>query len=112
MVEIDLRFSVFVFLRALPSWLSLARAQRNDIAAAATSDALGDGPVRLRHFDAEGFSGFCSDISVFETDDLTAFYFVMERLQDSPLFTKPYFELVQIVPAIEDGFRAFEQSTV
>jgi hypothetical protein len=34
----------------------------------------------------------------------------MERLRDTDLFAKPYFEIVNIIPAIEDGFRAFEQS--
>jgi transposase InsO family protein len=52
----------------------------------------------------------CSDISLFESDDLIAFYAVMERLRDSVLFAKPYFELVQIVPAIEEGFQHYEQS--
>ena len=102
------RFIIFVFLRALPAWLSLSHAQRNEIGSAALTQALTDETVTLRHFDAEAFTGFCSDVSVFEATDLMAFYFVMERLRDSPLFATPYFEVIQIVPAIEDGFRHFE----
>ena len=104
------RFTVFVLVRALPAWLSLPRDRRNEIGADAIAKALGDDKVALRHFDAEAFSSFCSDISVFETADLAAFYFVMERLRDSQLFAKPYFELIQILPAIEGGFRRFEQA--
>ena len=104
------RYSVFVFLRALPSWLALPRGRRNEIATAALSGALKDDQVKLRYFDAEAYSGFCSDIALFETNDLTAYYHVMERLRDTPLFATPYFELVQIIPAIEDGVREFEQS--
>lgn len=104
------RYSVFVCLLALPSWLALPRWRRSEIGDAALSDALNGGQVRLRHFDAEAYSGFCSDMSVFETDDLTAYYYVMERLRDTPLFTTPYFEIVQIIPTIEDGFRQFERA--
>jgi hypothetical protein len=103
-------FAIFVLLRALPSWLSLPRSRRNEIASAALAGALTDASVKLRHFDAEAFTAVCSDISVFEADDLTAFYFAMERLRDTPLFAEPYFELIQIIPAIEDGFRRFEQA--
>lgn len=103
-------YTVFVMLRALPSWLRLARTERAAIGSAALGDALREGTVRLRHFDAEAFSSVCSDLSVFETHDLRDFYRVMERLRDTPLFTHPHFELVQIIPAIEDGYRHFEQS--
>lgn len=30
-------------------------------------------------------------------------------LRDSPMITVPYFEVVQIIPAIEDGYIAFER---
>jgi hypothetical protein len=102
------RFTIFILLRALPAWLSLPRAQRSAIATEALSVALAEAPVTLRHYDAEAFSAFCSDLSVFETDDLGAFYFVMERLRDTPIFAVPYFDLIQILPAIEDGYRHFE----
>jgi len=98
----------------LPSWLRLSRADRNAIGSTALADALKDDALKddavtIRNFDAEAFTGFCSDVAAFEADDLIDFYFVMERLRDSALFAKPYFELVQIVPAIEDGFRHFER---
>ncbi|WP_296580686.1 darcynin family protein [Xanthobacter sp.] len=101
-------FTIFVLLRALPAWLSLSRSRRNEIASAAMAHAFTDAAVTLRHFDAEAFTAVCSDVSVFETSDLAAFYFTMERLRDTPLFAAPYFELVHIIPAIEDGFRRFE----
>ena len=44
-----------------------------------------------------------------ETTDLVAYYEFMERLRDSPMITTPYFQITQIVPTIEDGFRQFEQ---
>lgn len=103
------RFTVFVLVRAMPAWLSLSRPAREDIATAAYAEALGQGTVTVRHFDAEAFTACCSDIVVFGTEDLVAFHCVMERLRDSALFSVPYFEVVRIIPAIEDGYRHFER---
>lgn len=102
-------YTVFVLLRALPAWLGLSREQRNDIAETSLSDALEGNSVTLQHYDAEAFSSFCSDVSVFTAHNLLDFYCVMERLRDSPMFSVPYFELVQILPALQDGFRYYEQ---
>lgn len=101
-------FTIFVMLRTLPAWLALPRPQRNDIGQRALRHALKEGTVSVRHFDAEAFTTTCTDVAVFETRDLHAFYRVMERLRDSPLLVVPYFELMQIIPGIEDGFRQFE----
>ncbi|MCM2293445.1 hypothetical protein NAC44_14035 [Allorhizobium sp. BGMRC 0089] len=110
MTTIPNPFSIFVLLKTRPGWLSLSRPQRNAIAQAAFSSALDQTDVRVRLFDAEAFCGFCTDIALFETEDMKAFYGVMERLRDSPFFAVPYFDVVQILPSIENGFKAFEAS--
>lgn len=102
------RWAIFVHLRTTPAWLALPRAERGRIAGAAFAAALPDDRVSLRYFDAEAFSGRCTDVAMFETTDLAAYYFAIERLRDSPLFTTPYFEVAEIIPTIEDGFQAFE----
>jgi len=102
------RWAIFMHLRTTPAWLRLPRAERARIAEAAFGPALHDMPVRLRYFDAEAFSGRCTDVAMFETEDLQAYYFVVERLRDSPIFTTPYFEVVDVVTTIEDGYSAFE----
>lgn len=43
----------------------------------------------MRYFDAEAFTTQCSDV----------------------MMTEPYFELVQIVPAIEEGYQAYEKAS-
>ncbi len=102
------RFAIFLQLKALPAWLALSRADRRVIADKAFAYALKDGRVTLRHFDAEAFSAPTSDIALFETGDLAAYYFAIERLRDSPIFAHPYFDVIAIHPTIEDGYRAFE----
>ena len=102
------RFHIFMLLEALPAWLSLDRTVRGKIAEEALGASLSGFNVTHRHYDAEAFSGSCSDISVFETDDLTAYYYVIERLRDSAFFAVPYFRVIDIIPTIAEGYRDFE----
>ncbi|WP_210237453.1 darcynin family protein [Martelella lutilitoris] len=102
------KFTIFMLLTATPAWLRLSRPERNRIAGETLTGALAGLDVTHQHFDAEAFCGVCSDVAVFETDDLGAYYCVIERLRDTAIFREPYFEVVQIIPAIGDGFRQFE----
>jgi len=104
----DTPFSLFLLLRTTPAWLALSRDERNNIAGQAMNLALSGQAVSLRYFDAEAFSGRCTDLALLSAMDLRACYKVIERLRDSPLFSVPYFEVVDIIPTLEDGFRAFE----
>lgn len=78
-----MRHVFFILLRATPAWLRLSRAQRRALSDQHPAPLL-QGP--LHH------------------------YFFIEHLRDSPMFTVPYFELRQIIAAIEDGYQAFEQA--
>lgn len=103
------RYAMFVHLRALPSWLALPRARRRTLAGRHLGGALARHPaVAVRHFDAEAFSADCSDVMLAESGDPLAYYHFMEDLRDSPLLAVPYFEVVRIVPAIEDGYLGYE----
>lgn len=103
-------YTYFVFLRATPAWLRLSRSERDRLAQQHLTPLLGEPEhLRMRFFDAEAFSAFCSDVMMIETDDPMRHYFFMEGLRDTPLIHTPYFEVLQIVPALEDGFRAYEK---
>jgi hypothetical protein len=104
----SVRYTAFVLLRALPAWLNLSREKRREIAASVQSTVF-DGPdVKVRYFDAEAFSARVSDVAMFEFSDMKAYYFMMEKLRDSPMLTFPYFHVEEIIPAIENGYQAFE----
>lgn len=108
-MQATMTYTFFVLLRATPAWLALTRPQRRAVTAEHLEPLLTRSPeLRVRHFDAEAFSAVCSDVMLIETRDPAHHYFFMERLRDSLFLTVPYFELVHIVPAIEDGFKAFE----
>lgn len=105
----ETRYALFLMLQATEAWLRLPRDERRRLSDTHVGGALQRyAALRLRHFDAEAFTAECSDVMLIETADLTAYYDFMEVLRDGPLLTVPYFRVVRIVPAIEDGFRAFE----
>ncbi|MCO6186249.1 darcynin family protein [Rhizobium sp. L1K21] len=104
------KYTIFMLLTARPEWLRLTRDERSRIAGEALETAMAGLNVNHRHFDAEAFSAFCSDVAVFETGSLGDYYFTIERLRDTPFFAVPYFDVVAIIPAIEDGFAQFEKS--
>lgn len=100
---------VFVLLNT-NALLRLSRTERHSIADTLLSTTIDDQDVTLRMFDSEAFSTQCTDIAMFQAKDMHSFYFAMERLRDSVLITEPYFEIVEIIPTIEDGFKIFEQN--
>ncbi|MBI1262725.1 MAG: hypothetical protein GC184_13485 [Rhizobiales bacterium] len=108
MSQTDVSYTVFMLLRTTPAWLRLTRERRNAIAGHAFETAMKGDAVTMSYHDAEAFSGRATDVAVFRTIDLYAYYAVVERLRDSALFTEPYFEVVDIIPTIEEGYRRFE----
>jgi hypothetical protein len=106
-----LKYTFFVLLKATPQWLRLTREERGALADEHLVAVLSQMPqLTMRHFDAEAFTTVCSDVMMIETPDPRQYYFFIEKLRDSPLVTTPYFEIVQIIPAIEDGYRAYEEA--
>ncbi len=103
-------YVALVLLRATARWLRLPRVERNAFNDTVLAPVFAQyaGRVAVRHLDMEAFTGRCSDIALLETADPRAFYFLMEELRDTALFTEPYFEVVDILLGLEDGYRAFE----
>lgn len=100
---------VIVQLTALPSWLSLARGERQRVIAEQVGPALNDHPgCSVRWIDAEAMTAQCSDVVIVETRDLRAWNHLWERLRDSDLFAVPYFRTESIVMGIEDGYLDYE----
>jgi hypothetical protein len=107
-----MNYTYFVLLRAMPAWLSLSREERRSLANQHLNATLArfQGRLTLRYFDAEAFSAPCSDVMMIETRDPQHHYFFMEQLRDSVLFGVPYFDVLNIISSIEDGYQAFEAS--
>lgn len=100
----------FMSLRSQPAWLALSRQQRADYIAEHVRPVFARHPqVRMRFYDAEAFSGRCTDMAVFETDDLRAYGFLIDALRDLEFFGLPYFEVLDVIPAMEDGYVDYDE---
>ncbi|SBS26380.1 hypothetical protein MSP8887_04193 [Marinomonas spartinae] len=105
------KYTFFVHMNATAAWLSLSREERNRYFTETIGDIFARYPdVSVRLYDCEAFTTRCSDIAVYETENLQHYYFLIEALRDSQVFTVPYFEVVDIFPALENGFEEYEAS--
>ena len=99
----------FALMRVHPNWLRLSRPERRRFEEDTLKPIYARYPeVRMRWFDAEAFTARCSDVAMFETESMQAFYYLIDALRDSKLMTEPYFEFVDIIPAVENGFRDYD----
>jgi hypothetical protein len=105
------KLTFFMHLRSCAAWLALSRQARADFIAATVRPILARYPdVRLRFYDAEAFTGRITDVAVFETTNLRAYYFLIDALRDTPFLGLPYFEVIEIVPAIEGGYQEYSDA--
>jgi hypothetical protein len=104
-------YTFFIHMNATKQWLSLTRKERGAYFAKWQKDIFASYPkVSVKFYDVEAFSARCSDIAVYETEDIQSYYFLIEELRDSEVYTVPYFEVVDIFPALENGFAEFESA--
>lgn len=105
------RYTFFMSLRSTPDWLKLSREDRQRFLGREVRPICARYPaVTMRFYDAEAFSGRCTDIAVFETADLEAYTFLIDGLRDTEFFSHPYFEVLDIVPAVEDGYVEYDHA--
>lgn len=93
------------------SWLAMSREQRNRFNEARLGPILAacNDRVRLRFFDAEAFRADVSDFVLFEFEDPKDYYFLMEKLRDTELFTQEWLTVKDFFMGIEGGYQAFEK---
>jgi len=65
--------------------------------------------VGAQHFDAEAFSARPTDFLFLTTDDIRAYYFLVEELRETPLFRDGLAEIDVIHVGIADGYREFNE---
>jgi hypothetical protein len=92
-------------------WLALTREERSRFRETRMKPILEQyrGKVGLRYFDAEAFCAEVSDFALFEFEDLKDYYFLMEELRGTELFSKEWMVVKELILGIEGGHEAFEQ---
>lgn len=109
-IRIGMTYTVFVLYQALPAWLSLSREQRSAVFQTEVLPVFSryQAHVSVRLFDSEAFHAQVSDILLVTCDDLHQYYYFMEALRDTSLFSRPYILVKDVIVALEDGFRSYE----
>ena len=106
-----MKYAVVLSLKYSKDWLVMSRDERNRFNERNVVPILTryHGKVGARFFDAEAFSAEASDFVLFEFNDPKNYYFLMEELRDSELFTKELLTIKGILMGIEDGYQVFER---
>ncbi|MDD9945256.1 MAG: hypothetical protein OXU20_29705 [Myxococcales bacterium] len=95
---------VFFLVMATPAWLAMTPAERNATTRKTLGTVLRRHPeVRLRYFDAEAYNARVSDVLMWEVNSEGAYRALVEDLRETP-FWGHYFNVREIVMAVEDGF--------
>jgi chlorite dismutase len=104
-------YTVVMMMTATPSWLGLTHEKRTAFTTEHIQPLLEKyrDHVHVRFFDAEAFAARCSDFVIFTTLDLRAYYFLIEELRDTAMFTAPYFVVNDVLIGLENGYRDFEK---
>jgi hypothetical protein len=94
----------FMLVKTTNLWLQMPPTERMQYLDERLRPILVKWPsVRLRYFDAEAFTTRCTDVMMWECGDIHAYQSVIKSLRET-LFWGTYFEIVEIIPAIEDAY--------
>jgi hypothetical protein len=95
---------IFMQVKATRHWLSLSTQERHKFLKEEIVPLLRKRPeLTVRYFDAEAFSAKASDVLLWETKDLAAWQWMTDHLRET-LYWDHYFEVVEILPALEANF--------
>lgn len=105
-------YTIVLMMTATPTWLSLPRTARADFTTNTIQPLLERyaDRIQVRFFDAEAFSARSSDFAIFTTSDLKTYYFLIEELRDTAMFSTPYFIVNEVLIGLENGYQAFEEA--
>ncbi|MFD0695556.1 darcynin family protein [Paenibacillus sp. GCM10027628] len=98
-----------VLLEVDPTWLALSREMRREYASE-LYEIIGRhaAEVRVRYFDADAFSGKCSDFVICETQNTAQYHYMWEALKDSQGFSGGYYRIKDVIYGIQNAYQAYE----
>ena len=94
----------FMLLEATAHWRDLdADAQRDLFDDASATVFNGYPDLRMSRYASGAFHDRCSDVLVWQTSgDLSQYHAAIDTLRAQPFFGAPLFEIIDVVPGIED----------
>lgn len=107
----DLNHVYFMLVKTTTTWLQIPTNQRFEFVKEIIIPILAKYPtVKMRYFDSEAFSGRYTDVLMWETANVGDYQSLVEKLRET-LFWGTYFEIVEIIPAIENAYATFNEVT-
>jgi hypothetical protein len=104
------RYTFFMLVKTTARWLQAPAQERMAFLQTDVTPLLKRWPdVSLRYYDSEFFTTRCTDVIVWETENIASYQALIEKLRDT-LFWDTYFEVVEIIPAIEDAYADFNEA--
>ncbi len=106
-----MNYTILILYRATHHSLALTRQQRNEFFSSEILPIVQqfEGRLTVRFFDSEAFHATTSDFLIINCEELQDYYYFMEYVRDTALFSKLYIELNDIITGIENGFQHFEE---
>ncbi len=106
-----MKYTIVMTIRYNSNWLAKSREERNHFNETHIIPIIKkySDDVHVRFFDAECFYARGSDFFIFECEDLQKYYYLMEELRDTELFSKELLTIIDIMMGMEDGYKAFEE---
>jgi hypothetical protein len=93
----------FMLLKATEHWRALDRAaQRDGLDQTLMMVFNGYPALRMSHYESNAPDGHCTDVVVWETRDAGQYRSAIDALHTEPFFGTPWFEIVDVVSAVED----------
>jgi hypothetical protein len=106
MANTSKKFTIFAYFHVTPEWLSLTKDERiatRDRAFIPIFSRYRE-QVSIRLFDTWAFTHTSTDMLMFETPNLMAYYALMDELKNTEIFSKNLLKRAETVVAVEDDF--------
>jgi Darcynin, domain of unknown function len=105
----ELNHVYFMLVKTTNTWLQFSVKDRFKFLEETIAPILQKHPdVAMRFFDSEAFSGRYTDVLMWETSEVKSYQSLVEDLR-STLFWGTYFEIIEIVPTIENAYALFNE---
>lgn len=100
------KFTIFCYFHVTPEWLALSKDERVAVRDRAFVPIFMRyrEQVSVRLFDTWAFTQTSTDIIMFETPNLMAYYALMDELKNTEIFSRSLLRRSETVVAVEDGF--------
>ena len=106
-----MNYGIFIGYHFKPAWLAMSIQEREEFRHTHLDPIFVKyaDRVEAQHYDAESFSAHPTDFMFVRTDELRSYYFFIEELRETPLFSADLAEIDVICVGIADGYQEFAQ---